>query len=266
MKISTNNFNLKNISKYTFFSFIPFLSLGILTIFLFFLKVIPLYYLYFAFIGWILIAGLGTEMGFHRIFSHKQYKNLPTWKENIILFLGSLGGQGSSITWASIHGQHHKYADKELDLHSPQTHSKWYSVFGWSFNITENNNPMNFKYSMDLIRKSNHEWFHKHQLKILWLTPLIVALFDWKLSLSLIIFPSAISAFITNFINLSGHSNFIGNYRNYDIDNCSQNNVIIGMLSWGLGYHNNHHYDPTKFISCKWWEFDPCVIFVPLFK
>jgi len=34
---------------------------------------------------WCMVCGLGVAVGYHRVFSHKTHQ-LPTWKENIILF------------------------------------------------------------------------------------------------------------------------------------------------------------------------------------
>lgn len=258
---------LKNFSKYSLLSFIPFLTLGAVAVLLFLTATIPPHYLFFTLIGWILIAGLGIEVGYHRMFSHGNFSTIPRWKENLILFLGALGGQGSSISWAAAHRQHHRHSDTVLDPHSPVAHSRWHSFFGWTNSITESNNTINFKYSADLIKKSNHVWFHKHQLTILWLVPIIIALYDWRLSLALVVLPSAISTFVNNAINVVCHSRFMGNYRNYETKDNSQNNLIIGPLSWGLAYHNNHHYASKDFLlSKKWWEFDPCKIFIPLLK
>lgn len=258
---------LKSISKYSYFSFIPFTLLGVVTIALFSLQLIPAYYLLFTVVGWVLIAGLGVEVGMHRMFSHNHYPNISRWKENIILFLGCLGAQGSSISWAATHRQHHKYSDKEQDLHSPQIHSKWHAFFGWTHSITENNNSINFKYVANLLRKENHLWFHKHQLSILWGVPLLLCLYDWKLSLALVCLPAGISVFINNLINVVCHIKFIGNYRNYETNDCSQNNIFFGLFGWGLGYHNNHHKNPGSFLhKTKDWEIDPCAIFVPILK
>jgi stearoyl-CoA desaturase (delta-9 desaturase) len=57
-------------------------------------------------------------------------------------------------------------------------------------------------------------------------------------------------------------------YRNFETNDNSRNNVIFGYLGWGQGWHNNHHHDPKSFdfgtgVSGKWWEFDPCKIFLP---
>lgn len=252
----------RSISKYIYFSFIPFVLLGLLTVVLFAVQVIPTYYLWFTLIGWALIAGLGVEVGFHRMFSHGHYRAIPKWKENLILFLGCLGGQGSSLSWAALHRQHHKHTDKALDLHSPQVHSKWHAFFGWGLLVTEANNPINFKYVAGLLKKPNHAWFHEHHLLVLWLTPAVVALYDWKLALAALCLPTGVAILVNNLVNVVCHSKFWGNYRNYDTGDCSHNNFLLGLLSWGLGYHNNHHGNPALFLhGSKKWEVDPCVMF-----
>jgi fatty-acid desaturase len=144
----------KSISKYTYFSFIPFSILGTVAVVLSILKIIPAYYLLFTLVSWVLISGLGVAAGYHRIFSHKNYAGMPIWKENIILFFGALSGQGSSISWTTIHrGYHHAHTDTDRDLHSP-IHGKWYAFFTWATKITEENNVINMKYAVDLLRLS----------------------------------------------------------------------------------------------------------------
>jgi len=260
----------KNISKYSYFSFIPLVFLGMLTIALFLLNVISVYYLLFTLVGWVLIAGLGAEAGYHRVFSHKQFK-LPTWKENVILFFAVFAGQGSAITWTAAHRQHHRYADTDNDLHSPVVRTKWFAFFVWTKEISSTNIVVNMKYAVDLLKKPNHVWFHKNQLLLLWSVPILISLVDWKLTLSLICLPGAVSCVISNSINVFGHSKFMCNYRTFEILDNTQNNLFLALTSWGLGYHNNHHNDPTSFdfgttISGKWWEYDPCRIFKPFLK
>lgn len=242
--------------------------LGITTIVLFALGYIPLYYLWLTLINWILFAGLGVATGYHRVFSHNTHPNLPTWKENIILFFGTLSGQGSSVTWSALHrGYHHKYSDTDRDLHSP-INGLYHAFFGWSTKITENNPIVNLKYAGPILRKKNHIWFHQHQMTILWIVPTIVALFNWKLSLAMFCLPTAICLFQDNLVNVLGHVKCGIGYRNFDTQDNSQNNFILGYFAWGQGWHNNHHYEPGSFdfgksISGKWWEIDPCRIFLP---
>lgn len=259
----------KNISKYSWFSFIPFVTIALMTVVLFCLGIIPLIYLIASFIGWTLISGLGVAVGYHRIFSHNTHPNLPRWKENIILFFGALSGQGSSITWSALHrGYHHRYSDTEKDLHSPVAHGIWHSFFGWALQVTENDNPINMKYAANLLRKKNHIFFHKHYMKILWLVPLAFALINWQFALAAFFLPTGLCLLQDNLVNVFGHKRGLIGYRNFETNDNSQNNVLLGWFGWGQGWHNNHHFDMKPFnlgsgISGKWWEFDPCVIFLP---
>ena len=261
----------KNISKYSWLSFIPFVVLSLVTVLLLITGVIPTYYLIFSLIGWILIPGLGVAVGYHRVFSHNTHPHLPRWKENILLFCGTLSGQGSSITWSAIHrGYHHKYSDTERDLHSP-SRGLYHAFFGWATKITENNPIVNLKYAGPILRKSNHLWFHQHQMKILWLTPVILALLDWRLSLCLICLPTGFALLQDNLVNVFGHKRGVIGYRNFNTSDNSHNNLVLGYLGWGQGWHNNHHYNPKSFdfgkgISGRWWEFDPCNFFNPLLR
>jgi stearoyl-CoA desaturase (delta-9 desaturase) len=260
----------KNISRAFWFSFIPINILGLTTIILLFGGIIPLYYLLYTFIGWILVGGLGIAAGYHRVFSHKTH-TLPKWKENIILFLAVFAGQGSSIFWVAIHrAYHHAHADTEKDLHSP-IHGIWHAFAGWFYNMTENNPIVNPKYAIDLLRKPNHVWFHNYQQRILWLIPLCVALFDWKLAFTGFFLVTFISFFQENLINVIGHLKFFIGYRNFDTKDNSYNNFILGFLCWGQGWHNNHHNSPSSYdfgtsVSNKWWEFDMSRIFLPLLR
>lgn len=261
----------KHISKYSWFSFVPFLSIGLLTVALFATGLIPAWYLFFTLLGWILIAGLGVAVGYHRIFSHNTHSNLPLWKENLILLCGILSGQGSSITWVAIHrGYHHRYSDTDKDPHSPKQ-GIYHAFFGWATKITESNPNINLKYAAGLLKRSNHLWFHNNQMLVLWLVPLVIAIFDWKLSLSLVCLPTAITLLQDNLTNVFGHLKGLIGYRNFETTDNSQNNFILGYLGWGQGWHNNHHHDPKSYdfgssISGKWWEWDPCKIFLPFLK
>lgn len=261
----------KSISKYTYFSFIPLLLLALITVSLMVFEVISVYYLFATLIGWTLIAGLGIEVGYHRLFSHKHHLRIQMWKENVILFLGALGGQGSSISWAAVHRQHHKHTDKIKDPHTPQHRGAWHAFFGWTKEITENSNSISFRNIVDLVAKPNHQWIHRNQLYVLWITPLLIAVYDWKLALTLVCLPSAITMVVNNLINVVCHTKIFGNYRNYDTDDCSYNSPLFAFLSWGLAWHNNHHSQPASItfgntISKRWWEIDLGNVFITLLK
>lgn len=262
---------LKNASKSFCFQFVPAIIIGMITIYLLIVNVIPYWYLFFTFIMWILSCGLGIAVGYHRVFSHKTHE-LPRWKENIILFFATFSGQGGSIFWVALHrGYHHPYTDTEKDIHSPVVYGIYQSFVGWYNKITESKNIINIKYAGDLIRKSNHVWFHKNHLKILWGVPLLISLIDWKFSLTAFCLVTFIGSLQDNLVNVFGHQKNFMSYRNFDTKDNSHNNLLLGYFAWGQGWHNNHHYDPKSFdfgksISKKWWEWDPCNLFLKFLK
>ena len=247
----------RNISKYAWFSFVPFLTLSLFTIGLLLTGVISSWYLIMTFVMWALVSGLGVAVGYHRVFSHKTH-SLPVWKENVILFFAALSGQGSSITWAAIHrGYHHPCADTDKDIHTPKK-GLWYAFFGWTLQITEASNVISMKYAVDLLRKPNHVWFHHHHLKILWLTPILLCVVDWRLALMASVLPTGLALVQDNLVNVLGHTKALIGYRNHETNDQSYNNVIMGYLGWGQGWHNSHHAHPQTYdFGDKWWEFDP---------
>jgi fatty-acid desaturase len=56
-------------------------------------------------------------------------------------------------------------------------------------------------------------------------------------------------------------------YRNYQTDEDSRNNIFIGLLAHGEGWHNNHDADPRSARhGHKWWEFDATWLTIRLFE
>lgn len=256
------------LSKGLWMLVIPKFILGVIAVVLFCTSTIPLYYLVITLIMWSLISGLGIAVGYHRVFSHKTHL-LPRWKENIILFFATFAAQGSPLFWIAVHrGYHHPHADTLRDIHSPVAYSKFHAFIGWLNINSEKDNVINIKYAIDLLRKPNFVWFHKHYYKIVWWVPTIVAIVNWKLAFAAFFLPTAIGLLQDNLVNVFGHTKAYIGYRNFDTSDHSQNNFLLGYLGWGQGWHNNHHakpaeYDFGKKCSGKWWEFDPSVIFLP---
>jgi len=213
---------------------------------------------------WAMISGLGIAVGFHRILSHKTH-NLRPWLDNLILLLGSIAGQGSSITWVAVHrGYHHRHCDTPKDLHSP-IHGVWHSFLGWYSDISET--TINHKYAVDLLRKRNHVWVHKNYLLLqfsLYAVLLWASLLSGLPILPIYMACLFISLMQDNLVNTLCHIRGMG-YKNGDSPDNSVNVPILGYLTWGQGHHENHHFDPGSFSFRKrWWEFDPSVLWLPL--
>ena len=54
-------------------------------------------------------------------------------------------------------------------------------------------------------------------------------------------------------------------YRNYATDEESRNNLFVGIVSNGEGWHNNHHADPrSSKHGHRWWELDTTYLSIRL--
>lgn len=221
-------------------------------------------HLFYFIIGWILIEGLGTAVTLHRYISHRSFEPKQTLKP-ILLWLSCLSLQGSPIGWAAVHrGSHHRHADTDKDAHSP-IKGKWYAWHAWLHDWYEYFNP---KYAIDLLRDKQISFFTKHYEKIILFTYLIAGLISWELLLFGLMIPACVGLYQESNINVFCHSGKLG-YRNFDTKDNSRNIPPLGWITWGQGWHNNHHQQPSSYdfgtsVSGNLKEFDPCTVFLPL--
>jgi len=215
-------------------------------------------------IGWIIIEGLGVAVGLHRYVSHKSVELRPGIKP-ILLWISCLSLQGSPLGWAAVHrGSHHRYSDTEKDAHTP-TKGWWYAWHGWLHDWDKYFNP---KYAIDLVRDPMLVWIAKNYNYIILVTYIIAGLISWELLLFGFIVPAALSLYMESNINIFCHAPTYG-YRNFDTKDQSRNVSLLAWITWGQGWHNNHHakassYDFGKGISGNQFEWDFSLIFLPL--
>jgi len=214
--------------------------------------------------GWIFIEGIGVAVVLHRYVSHKAFDERKGFKP-ILLWLGCLSLQGSPLGWAAIHrGSHHRYSDTEKDAHSPSK-GKFYAWHLWLHDWDKYFNP---KYALDLIKDPMHMWFAKNYVKIIVITYIIVALIDWQLLFWGFMVPAVISLYQESNINVFCHTNGYG-YRNFETRDNSRNVPMLAWITWGQGWHNNHHqkayaYDFGTTVSGNPKEFDMSLLLLPL--
>lgn len=218
-------------------------------------------------IGYILIGGLGVEVGLHRWASHRSVALNQALKP-LVIFLSFLGCQGHPIWWAAVHrNQHHRYADTEKDAHSPRHRGFWYSFLGWI--IDHDPDKVNYRAVPDLLRDP---WLTKtkrlYEVTILYIWG-VTFVIDPNFLLWGLLIPTIVIFHGEGLINSLCHSE--KGYRNYDTADQSKNISWLGYLMWGNGWHNNHHHKPASYdfgksISGKKYEFDPCILFLPLIK
>jgi stearoyl-CoA desaturase (delta-9 desaturase) len=225
----------------------------------------PFYFTWSAFVlmlGLNLIIGtLGTSLGYHRLLSHGSF-TAPRWFERTLVTIGMLALQGAPISWSGMHRRHHQTSDTLDDPHS-SARGFWWSHMGWAFWLTQND----YKgYALERVQQDGlYRFYDRH-----FILP--------NVALGLVLF--AIGGWPWIFwgvfarIVVMWHSTFLVNsathkwgYRNYDTKDNSRNTWWVAILTYGEGWHNNHHAHPksAKF-SRRFWEVDISWYVLRLFR
>jgi len=233
-------------------SIIPMQIFGVYALYEIFVGQAPSWWWAATVTGYICIKMLGISAGYHRLFSHAGYK-VNIIVKRILLFFGILAGQGSPIFWIGIHrGYHHRYADKPGDAHSPKD-GFWHSYIGWMFTRSK----MSIRSVVDLLRDPDMVYAHRHYIKILWATNIILAIISIDLWLYLLAFPTFIT--LHSFLTQTSVTHlYWAGYRNYAVSDNSVNVPWLFPIILGEAWHNNHHGDGRNpNYGRRWWEIDP---------
>lgn len=216
-------------------------------------------------VGYTLYGCFGQVVAFHRLLSHKSFQTTKTI-ENIFSFFGCLAGTGSSIGWVSNHTNHHLNSDKDTDPHSP--HHKGLKVFLIQYEVdpaTESEcGPRCGCYTKwrikDLFTEGFHKFLHRNYFALIILWSMFLTMIGGiYLALFLYWIPAGLIQFMSGVVNYVGHNSaVIGSYRSYNTPDRSVNNWWLALLTFGEGWHNNHHRHPKKYTNReKFWEIDP---------
>jgi len=200
-------------------------------------------------------VGLGVSMGYHRLHTHRSYK-IPRWLEYFFAFCGTLSLEGGPIFWVATHRIHHQYSDKPGDPHSPHD-GAWWSHIGWLLvgESKHNNTKLMAKYAPDLARDpfyANLNTYH-------WVPIVAVsALLYWVGGLPMVLWATCarlvFGLHATWAVNSVTH---MWGERRFATRDESRNNVLVALVTFGEGWHNNHHAHPTSARhGLAWWEID----------
>jgi stearoyl-CoA desaturase (delta-9 desaturase) len=207
------------------------------------------------FLHW-LFGSIGICLGYHRLLSHKSFQ-VPKILEYAIAILGALAIEGGPIFWVAGHRQHHAHTeDIHLDPYSAQK-GFWWSHILWIFYPR----PAFFnvdhyqKYAPDLAKQQFYVWLNRYF--ILLQIPLAVLLYLWG-GWSFVIYGIFVRAVLvwhsTWFVNSATHK---WGYRNFDSADGSRNLWWVSIVTYGEGWHNNHHtYPHVAKSGLHWWEID----------
>ena len=206
------------------------------------------------FLYWVTVSlGLGTC--YHRLLTHRSYAT-PKWFEYFLTICGVAALEGGPLLWVATHRKHHQFADEEGDPHSPRD-GKWWAHVGWILFGTTLRQDVSIlkRYVPDLAKDNFHVWLTKYHLVpsvILGLT--LFAIGGFRFVLWGIFLRTVVGLHVTWLVNSVSH---IWGSRPFETRDASTNNWWVALLSFGDGWHNNHHaYPVSARHGLKWYQID----------
>jgi fatty-acid desaturase len=204
---------------------------------------------------WWVGGSLGIGMGFHRLLTHRGYKT-PKLVEYFLTTCGLLALEGGAINWVVTHRIHHAHTDVPGDPHTPRE-GTWWSHMGWILRGTaqQHTPAVMERYAPDLMKDPVHIWLNR-----LYFVPLIICgilllwLGGWPALMWGTFLRVTVGLHFTWLVNSATH---LWGRRRFATNDDSTNNWWVALVSFGEGWHNNHHAHPRAARhGLTWYEVD----------
>jgi stearoyl-CoA desaturase (delta-9 desaturase) len=210
-------------------------------------------------------TGLGISMGYHRLHTHRSYQ-VPRALEYLFAVCGALTFEGGPIFWVATHRVHHQKSDRPGDPHSPRE-GAWWSHMVWMMvgEAKHSNTRLMAKYAPDLAKDRFYVWLdHYHWLPNILLAILLYAIGGVPMVLWGVCLRVVIGLHATWLVNSATH---MWGSRRFATHDDSRNLWWVALITFGEGWHNNHHAHPTSARhGLAWYEFDPSWLQIQLLK
>ena len=211
-----------------------------------------------------LLQLLGLTMGYHRLLAHHSFKT-SRWFQFVLALLGTLAGQNGPLWWVAHHIHHHRSADRDDDVHSPRAGLFW-SHMGWLF--SPRIIPVRHELVRNLARLPEIRLLQNYSFAVLLAYALVLYGLGaaWQLvdpgagvsGLQLVVWGPVLGT-VCVFHGVLALGSVAHRYgtRPFATPDDSRNNIALGLLLLGEGWHNNHHFYPSSArMGLRWWELD----------
>jgi stearoyl-CoA desaturase (delta-9 desaturase) len=206
------------------------------------------------------LCGLGITAGFHRLFTHRSFDAGPAVRA-VFAILGCMAMQGPLTQWVTDHRKHHALSDRDGDPHSPHAGRPSgvvgavvgfaHAHVGWLFTLKGMERGEEYGrdvYEDRLVRTVD-------RLYLLWVVvslgiPFAVGYVlggTVALGLEAMVWGGLLRIFLFQHATFAVNSvcHMFGR-RSYRARDESRNNWVVAALTFGEGWHNNHHAFPSS--------------------
>jgi stearoyl-CoA desaturase (delta-9 desaturase) len=189
------------------------------------------------------VAGsLGIGIGYHRLLTHRGFKTYK-WVEYFLTVCATLTLEGGPFFWVATHRVHHQNTDTEGDPHSPRDGGFW-AHMGWivTGRTLHNHSTALLPYVPDLRKDKFHTLISRwHWVPITLLGVLLLAIGGWPCLFWGIFLRTVVGLHCTWLVNSATH---MWGSRRFLTSDTSKNSFWVAILTFGEGWHNNHHAHP----------------------
>lgn len=220
-----------------------------------------------AFISFLIVDILGgffVTVILHRYFTHRCFETsrIPQF---IFGLLSLTVLQRGPLWWVSHHRRHHHFTDTDDDPHTPKK-GFFYSHLGWLMTLNEASTDKD--HVKDWIRFPELIWLDRLE----WLAPVFMILSAFyfgviinhffphlgtsglQMIVWLVCIPTMLVLHGSCLVNSCLHT---FGYRRFNTPDNSRNALLFTLISFGEGFHNNHHrYHDSCCQGIEWWEID----------
>ena len=204
--------------------------------------------------NWI-VGSLGVGLGYHRLLTHRSFK-APKWLEYLLTTFAAMAIQDDAPKWVATHRIHHQFTETDRDPHSTRPGFVW-AHLGWILKGTaqDHDEATLKRYVPDLLKDRFHVLLARFYYAPLIISGVILFIAGgWSMVLWGVFARVVFGWHSTWFVNSATH---LWGSRRFETKDDSTNNWWVALLTFGEGWHNNHHAQPVSAQhGIKWYEFD----------
>lgn len=203
-----------------------------------------------------LFGSIGICLGYHRLLTHRSLQ-VPKWLEYGLATLGAMALQGGPLFWVAGHRQHHLYTeDPDKDPYAA-SRGFWWSHMLWMVYRRPGvfDREVYRHFAPEIARDPYYMWLDRYFLLLqVPLALVLYALGGWSFVMYGVVVRAVTLWHSTWLINSATH---MWGPRQFQVKDGSRNLWWAALLTYGEGWHNNHHAFPNVApAGWKWWQID----------
>jgi len=216
----------------------------------------------FVLLHW-LTSSIGVSLALHRMLSHRSFRPVR-WLKLVLVGVSCLALQGRPLYWVSVHRLHHADPDGPNDPHTPR-HGFGWAHYGWMLRKNTGGERRE-KVIRDLLADPALVWLNRY-CPIIQLMSLVAVFALGAFAARMGVNTSGLSCLLWGVgmrTVVAYHSTWLVNsashrwgYSNFPTRDDARNLWWVGLITYGEGWHNNHHAHPgSARIGQRWFELD----------